>query len=138
MENWDQSPFHHNETGPNNQKTLAVAGVLVPLVELHTATRMRWTANLTTFSDHARLKEHGHPYAEHMFKADGEILLQRLQQHIRSRGHQPWVSVATSEKGSYRKDDVLTFLETHLPQLRVSRCPWWSCTPPGVCVGRPT
>ena len=53
-----------------------------------------------------------------MFKADGEIVLQRLQQHIRSRGYQPWVSVATSEKGSYRKDDVLNFLETHLPQLR--------------------
>ena len=61
VENWDQSPFHHNETGSNNQKTLAVAGVEVPLVELHTATRMRWTANLTTFSDHARLKEHGPP-----------------------------------------------------------------------------
>ena len=58
VENWDQSPFHHNETGSNNTKTLAVAGVEVPLVELHTATRMRWTANLTTFSDHARLKEH--------------------------------------------------------------------------------
>ena len=41
LENWDQSPFHHNETGSNNTKTLAVAGVEVPLVELHTATRMR-------------------------------------------------------------------------------------------------
>ena len=98
VENWGQSPFHHNETGSNNQKTLAVAGVEVPLVELHTATRMRWTANLTTFSDHKRLAEHGPPYAERMFKADGEIRLQRLQQHIRSRGYKPWVSVATSAK----------------------------------------
>ena len=61
VENWDHSPFHHNETGSHNQKTLAVAGVEVPLVELHTATRMRWTANLTTFSDHARRKERGPP-----------------------------------------------------------------------------
>ena len=118
MENWDQSPFQHDETGSTNPKTLAVAGVEVPLVELHTATRMRWTANLTTFSDHKRLAEHGPPYAERMFKADGEIRLQRLQQHIRSRGYKPWVSVATFEKGSHRIGDVLTFLDKHLPQLR--------------------
>jgi hypothetical protein len=61
LENWDQSPFHHTETGSNNAKTLAVAGVEVPLVELHTATRMRWTANLTTFSEHVRLTQHGPP-----------------------------------------------------------------------------
>ena len=75
FENWDQSPFHHNETGSDNKPTLAVAGVEVPLVEMHTATRMRWTANLTTFSDHARLTKDGPSYAEHMFQADGEIVL---------------------------------------------------------------
>ena len=32
MENWDQSPFHHNETGSENKPTLAVAGLEVPLV----------------------------------------------------------------------------------------------------------
>ena len=53
-----------------------------------------------------------------MFKADGEVVLKRLQTHIRSRGYAPWVSVATSEKGSYRTEDVLNFLETHLPPLR--------------------
>lgn len=30
IENWDQSPFHHNETGSENKPTLAVAGVEVP------------------------------------------------------------------------------------------------------------
>ena len=53
-----------------------------------------------------------------MFKADGEIVLQKLQNHIRSRGYGKRVSVATPEKGSYRTEDVLSFLETHLPQLR--------------------
>ena len=53
-----------------------------------------------------------------MFKAYGEIVLQRLQSHIRRRGYGKWVSVATCEKGSYRIEDVLTFLEKHLPQLR--------------------
>ena len=90
----------------------------MPLVEQHNATRARWSANLTTFSDHARLSKDGPPYAEHMFKADGEILLQRLQNHIRRRGYGKWVSVATSEKGSDRAEDVLNFLETHLPHLR--------------------
>ena len=118
IENWDQSPLHHNETGVDNKPTLAVAGVEVPLVEGHNATRARWTANLTTFSDHARLTADGPPYAEHMFKADGEEILKRLRDHIRKRGYSKWVSVATSEKGSYRTEDVLTFLETHLPQLR--------------------
>ena len=47
MENWDQSPFHNNETGSANVKTLAVSGSVVPLVEGHADTRKRWTANLT-------------------------------------------------------------------------------------------
>ena len=121
MENWDQSPFHHNETGSGNTPTPAVAGVEVPLVEGHIATRARWPANLTTFSDHARLTTDGPPYAEHMFKADGEVILKRLQDHIRSRGYGKWVSVATSEKGSYRTEDVLACLETHPPQLDEGR-----------------
>jgi hypothetical protein len=118
IENWDQSPFHHNETVSDNKPTLAVAGVEVPLVEMHTATRMRRTANLTTFSDHARLERDGPPYAEHMFKADGEIVLKKSEKHISDRKYGKWVSVATSEKGSYRVEDVLTFVDKHLPQLR--------------------
>ena len=90
----------------------------VPLVGLHTATRMRWAANLTTFSDHARLERDGPPYAEHMFKADGEIVLKKLEKHISDRKYGKWVSVATFEKGSHRIGDVLTFLDKHLPQLR--------------------
>ena len=35
IENWDHSPFHHNESGAHNMATLAVAGrsALVPLVD---------------------------------------------------------------------------------------------------------
>ena len=109
IENWDHYPFHHNETGSDSKTTLAVAGVDVPLVELHTATRMCWTANVTTFSDHARLERDGPPYAEHMFKADGDIVLKKVEKHISDRKYGKWVSVATSEKGSYRIEDVLTF-----------------------------
>ena len=35
VENWDQSPSHHNESGSQNMTTLAIAGktAIVPLVE---------------------------------------------------------------------------------------------------------
>ena len=58
-ENWDQSPFHHNESGSQNMTTLAVAGrsATVPLIEGHAAVRLRWTANLTTFSNEDCLKK---------------------------------------------------------------------------------
>ena len=105
IENWDQSPFHHNESGSQNMTTLAVAGrsATVPLFECHAATRMRWTANLTTFSNEDRLKKEGPPYCEIMFKATAEGKLERrLWEHVRSRGYGPWVFVTTSEKGSYR------------------------------------
>jgi hypothetical protein len=121
MENWDQSPFHGNESGSANVPTLAVAGGIVPLVEGHAATRERWTANLTTFSNKERLLQDGPPYAEFVFKAAGGILELKLREHIRSCGYGPWVSVATSDKGSYKTPDVLNFLETHLPPMSGSR-----------------
>ena len=45
IENVDQKPFHVNESGSKYQKTLAFAGREVELVELHSATRERWTCN---------------------------------------------------------------------------------------------
>ena len=53
-----------------------------------------------------------------MFTADGEIVVKKLEKHIRDRKYGKWVSVATSEKGSYRVEDVLNFVNKHLPQLR--------------------
>ena len=121
MVNWDQSPFHNNESGSANTSTLAVAGGLVPLVEGHAATRERWTANLTTFSNKERLSKDGPPYCEFVFKAAGDVMQLRLREYIRSRGYGPWVSVATTDKGSYKTPDILNFLETHLPSMSGSR-----------------
>ena len=59
IENWDQIPFHHNESGSQNVTTPIVAGATVPPVEGHAMTRERWTANLTTFSNEERLKKEG-------------------------------------------------------------------------------
>ena len=128
IENWDQSPFHHNESGSQNMTTLAVAGrsATVPLIEGHAATRMRWATNLTTFSNEERLKAEGPPYCEIMFKATAEgPLEQRLWEHVRSRGYGPWVSVTTSEKGSYRQVGVLAFLDRHLPKVDEQRSRRW-------------
>jgi hypothetical protein len=120
LENWDQSPFHNNESGSQNISTLAVAGGVVPLIEGHADTRARWTANFTTFSNKARLVAYGPPYCEFCFKADGERTELRLREYIRSRGYGPWVSVITSTKGSYRNHDVLNFLDRHLPDVSQS------------------
>ena len=121
IENWDQSPFHNNESGSANVGTLAVAGSLVPLVEGHADTRERWTANLVTFSNKERILADGPPYCELMFKAEGNRLELRLKEYVRGRGFGSWLTVATSPKGSYRTNDVLTFLERHLPYLTEGR-----------------
>ena len=118
MENFDQSPFHNNETGAQDKPVLALAGSnAVPLLEGRHDVLQRWTGNFTTWSNPERIKEEGPPYAELMFKAspDGSLVL-KLRDHIRSRGYSPWRTVACQEKGSYREEDILAFLEKHLPE----------------------
>ena len=118
IENWDQSPFHHNESGSQNMPTLGEINALCPLVEGHADTRARWTANLMTCSDASRFDNGAPPPpCECMFKADGQQLRRRLQEHVRSRGQDSWVSASTSEKGSYKMADVMAFLDKHLPPL---------------------
>ena len=66
--NWDQSPYHHNESGSQNKPTLAVRGSTVPVVEGNSDCKSRWTANLTTCSDEAAVAAGFIPPAECMFK----------------------------------------------------------------------
>ena len=51
--NWDQSPYHHNETGSQNKPTLVVRGIAVRVVEGNSDCTSRWAANLTTCSSEA-------------------------------------------------------------------------------------
>ena len=76
IDNFDQTPFHANESGSQNTATLAVAGTVVPVVEGHADTRERWTLNLFTLSSLERLQRHAapHSYCECLFKASGESL----------------------------------------------------------------
>ena len=50
MWNFDQSPYHHNESGSQNKSTLGVRGSTIPVVEGTDDVRTRWTAQLTTCS----------------------------------------------------------------------------------------
>ena len=116
MENWDQSPFHPNEGGSQKAKTIAIAGSsTVPIIENPNVTHQRWTLNVTTFSDKARILAGERPYAELMFKFDGDVVKRRLQEYVRSRGYPSWLSVTTSPSGSYREHHIMEFLERHLP-----------------------
>ena len=55
--NFDQSPFHHNETGSQNKPTLSVRGANVPVVEGNSDVKSRWTANLSTVSNYDAMAE---------------------------------------------------------------------------------
>ena len=125
MENFDQTPYHYNESGSQDTTTLAQTGGICPLLGQHDHTRRRWTANVTTFRNAERIRSGGEmPYAEFMFRHDDKTgnFDMRLNEHIRKCGYGKWVTVTTSPSGSYREADVVEFLDRHLapcdPQLR--------------------
>ena len=121
--NWDQSPFHHNESGTACTKSLAVKGSVVPLIEGHDDSKARWTANLCVSSDtEGLLQSRQPPPAEFMFRG-GDNIKADLEAHLLQRQYGAWASAATSEKGSYRLHDVVAFLEKHLP-MRTGDTQW--------------
>jgi len=113
--NFDQSPFHHNETGAQNKPVLGVKGAKCPIVEGNSDAKCRWTANLTTMSKFTAVADGPMPPAECMFKAekDGSVDA-RAQEFLRSRGFPKWFTATVSPKGSYREEDVISFLRKHL------------------------
>ena len=120
--NWDQSPYHHNESGSQNKPTLAVRGSTVPVVEGNSDCKSRWTANLTTCSDEAAVAAGFIPPAECMFKGskNGKVHL-RLEEHRRRIGCPAWLTVTMSDKGSYKEHDVVSFLKAHLEEWKEGR-----------------
>ena len=116
MDNVDQSPFHKNEAGSKDVCTLSFIGAPdVPLIEGHAATRSRWSANTTTSSDctpPSLGRTPNIPPLECMFKADGHVLEEKLNSHIRGYGFS-WLSVATSPKATYREEHIIAFIRRH-------------------------
>ena len=94
----------------------------VPIVEGNVDVKKRWTANLSTTDDEDAILKGEIPFCEMMFKAeaDGRVC-ERVQEYIRSRGFPKWFSVTTAPKGSYREQDVITFLKRHLEEWRPGR-----------------
>ena len=120
--NWDQSPYHNNETGSQDKPVLNVKGAKAPVVEGKDDVRMRWTANLTTISCSRGILEGQMPPVECLFKGESEgKLKEKLTAHIRSRGFPNWFSVACSPRGSYREDDIIEFLNKHLEPWKPGR-----------------
>ena len=112
MRNIDQSPFHKNEAGSHVTGSIALKGApVVPLLENHGSTRERWSLNSITDSSEERIRSGTLPGFEAMFKADGQIVAHRLQQHVDMLDVPFKVSVVTGPSGSYREEDILLFLE---------------------------
>ena len=121
VEGFDQKPFHMSEAGSKNQKTLALRGDEdVVLKENHAHTRERWSAN--TFVTSCPRRAEAIPPLELMFRGGSQVdaSLQAIKP-----ADAPWLSITTGPKASYRIDDVLACLETHLekvPALAGSEC----------------
>jgi hypothetical protein len=122
MENFDQKPFHMNEAGSKMAKTLDWRGrPCVELKECHASTRARWTA--TTWSSSASDACAGGLQTkmplECLFKG-GEGVLKTLtsaRETLISEGcfgNLQWLSVATSDSGSYATPQIVQMLERHL------------------------
>jgi len=117
VDGWDQKPFHMNEAGSKYQKTLSWCGGEVELKEGHSATRERWTACTYTTSSVERALQI--PPLELMFKGGPRVAatLEDFLHNLRASGgfgNLRWLSVVTGESGSYKVDDVLAYLHTHL------------------------
>ena len=120
LENFDQSPFHMNRSGPQGCTTLSIRGCgVVPVKEGHAATRERWTANTMVTSSLSRAKKI--PPLELMFRASGggDRMAPQLQRLIPPWA--PWLTVVTGPKGSYRETDVLTYMEKVLEPMSDDR-----------------
>ena len=126
--NFDQSPFHHNETGSQSKATLAIKGANVPVVEGNSDVKARWTANLTTQSQFPnyepgnQLSRFPFPSAECMFKAESQAAVDKRLQDFREKNNfPPWFTVTVGPKGSYREADIIEWLRRHLEPWRPGR-----------------
>ena len=124
MFDFDQSPFHVNEAGSKDQRSLAMRGAAdVVLKEGHAATRDRWTASRMTVSD-PTVCGGTVPPLELMFRVQSSGI------HVNPRmrgfipGWAPWMSVVTSESGSYKEDDVLSYIDRVMVPRPNNLSPW--------------
>lgn len=118
--NFDQKPFHTNESGSKDLRTLDFKGAkTVALKEIHSQTRERWTACTACFSDKRGARKV--PPLFCVFKG-GEEILRSSEEYIartplfQEAGEK--FKVAVSNSASMRKEHVLDYLNWLLPLLR--------------------
>jgi hypothetical protein len=110
MEGFDQKPMHFNESGSRSRQTLFWKGAgNVPLKEVVSHTRTRWTLNTHVTSDRSIYPEL--PPLEALVKGGprvaslDEACLTRVRDDA-DFGPLAWFSVAAAPRGSYRKDNI--------------------------------
>ena len=113
-----------NEAGSKGVGSLCLRGCgVVPLNEVHSATRARWTVNTIVRSDFK--PENPLSPLEIMFKAEGGRMRVQLQQHIPTWA--PWLTVVTSPSGSYQEPDLLDYMQGVFPLPLHPRQRWRIC-----------
>ena len=84
----------------------------------HAATRERWCLNTLTDSAEEQISDDNMPGFEIMFKAEGKQVEAKLQAYVSKKNIMGMrVTVVTGPSGSYRENDILNFLEKHMPPL---------------------
>ena len=114
VDNADQKPFHLNESGSKDLRTLELKGArCVTLKEIHAETRARWTAQ--TFCTSSKQRAEAIPPAEVLFKgADGvlrasEDYVSQCPDCVRVR-----LTAQVSNSGSYRMEHILFWMDRAL------------------------
>lgn len=108
--NFDQKPFHMNESGSKDIKTLDFANAReVAIKEVHSQTRARWT--VCTLCQSSLQRDQPPPF-ECMFKG-GEQILRSCEDCIANDRacQEVRMTAAVSNSGSYRLEHVLAWLE---------------------------
>ena len=111
---FDQKPFHHDESGSKDQKTLDVVGAAeVPLRENHAETRKRWSA--TTFCVDRVERARKIPFGECLFSGGEKVSsdLAALLEELRASGHD-YLQLRCNDTASYRVEHILDMLEDAL------------------------
>jgi hypothetical protein len=113
----DEKPLHFNESGSKAVRTLELVGApSVRLKQNHAATRERASLMTSVTSDPLAASSPASMPLELLFKAQSEKRTRSLVVPADLR-----FSVSWSEKGSYRKDALLRYLQRTLPPWTEAR-----------------
>ena len=95
----------------------------MPLIEGHSDTRERFSWNPFTYSDVRSFRGGGKPPSCEILFKGGEKLQEDLRRFVKMKGWHHWMTIQTSESGSYNEINIIDFLESHLEKGPADR-PW--------------